>query len=251
MSRGEFLDYFGEEYQSGQHVTMLGPTQRGKTTLGHQMLAQVITPEFPVYILALKPPHRDPVMAAAAKRLNLVEVCEYPSPMQQRIAKARKRNGFVVRPQHEMLDTKATNQNMRRVVHETLTKCYASRNPLIIDSDETHVVQNELGLKDDLEVTLMRGAPDIAGWNRIQRGYHITYHAYGAPEWVIVFRDPVRQNQQRYADIGGVDPGHVIRTSGGLRTKIVPTMDGRSKVTISEALCIRRSGPQLFIVGTE
>lgn len=244
LSRREFLQLFGQEYASGQHVTFLGPTQRGKTTLSHQMLAQVISPERRAVLIALKPPSRDPVMGSAAKNLNLRIIEDYPPDWNFR---DRKRNGYVVRPEHDMHNPKATNANLQRVSRNVLTHGYASKNELIIVVDETHIVQNTLRLKDELEAPLMRGAPVVAEWNLIQRGYYITYHAYGAPEWVLIYYDPDQTNQRRYGEIGGVDPKYVSQVVSQLRTK--RGNDGKS--TISEALCIRRSGPEMFIVSTD
>lgn len=246
LSRGEFLDIFAEQYACGQHVTFIGPTQRGKTTLCHQMLAQVCGPDCPAYVIALKPPGRDPQMAAAPKRLNLNLVNEYPSKTRQRIARKRNRNGFVVRPDHVMHDHKATRTNLKRVTGETLNECYASKQECIVVLDETHITQNDLGLKDEIEAPLMRGAPVVSVWCLIQRGRYITYQAYCAPEWMILYFDPDSDNQKRYGDIGGVDPRLIRYIVSRLRT--MRGDDGKS--TISQALCIRRSGPEIFLIDT-
>lgn len=238
---------FAEQWAPGQHVTFLGPTQRGKTTLSHQMLAQVATPEVPVYMIALKPPGRDPQMAKAPERLHLKLVNEYPDAMTRRIAKARGYNGFVVRPNHVMRDHKATKANLREVTQQVLVECYASKTECIVDIDETHITQNDLGLQDEIEAPLMRGAPVVSVWCLIQRGRFITYHAYAAPEWIIIFYDPDRANQMRYSEIGGIDPRVLLQLAGRLRSKRGD--DGKS--TVSEAIVIRRSGPELFIVNTE
>src|SRR5690242_218542 len=74
VTRREFLDHFRKNYSSGNHVTFIGPTQRGKTTLAHQMLGKVASKDRKATILAGKPPKRDPVMAAAAKKLRMRRV---------------------------------------------------------------------------------------------------------------------------------------------------------------------------------
>lgn len=243
LTRGEFLDMFAAEYGSGQHVTFLGPTQRGKTTLSHQMLAQVISPEMRVHMLATKPKGRDPVMAKAAERLNLRIVSEWPPNYNY---KDRQRNGYIIQPDHDMHDHKKTTANLKLHSAAAINDSYASKRPVILDLDETHIIQNQLKLKDEIESPLMRGAPVCGVWCLIQRGYYITYLAYCSPEWMLIYYDPDQANQRRYGEIGGVDPKGVAQLVSNLKTHRGD--DGKS--TVSEVLCVKRSGPELFIVET-
>lgn len=249
LSRDDFLDYFGSQYAPGQHVTFIGPTQRGKTTLSHQMMGRVLTPDgINAVLLAGKPPGRDPVMARAAEELNLRTVEEWPPPKGP-IAYYRdktQRNGYVLRPRHGMEDVRADNANIAKHFRAAMVDCYRSKpdHPVIIGVDEAHLVQNEYKLRSELEAPLMRGAPVCAVWCLIQRGRYVTYLAYDAPAWIIIYNDPDRDNQKRYSEIGGVDPSFVLSVVSGLKT--YTGSDGKS--TISEALCIRRAGPELFIV---
>jgi hypothetical protein len=110
--------------------------------------------------------------------------------------------------------------------------------------DEAHLIQNDLGLKREYEAPLMRGAPDCAVWSNIQRGRYISYLAYDMAEHLTLFYDPDMANVRRYAEmIGGVDPSFVAAVVSQLKLYRV-----RSGGTISEALYIKRSGPELFIV---
>jgi hypothetical protein len=245
MSRREFLDYFGEEYAPGHHVTFLAPTQSGKTLLSHQMLAQVISPDFQAVLLAGKPPGRDGTMELAAKRLNLKVIEEWPPPWSPR----KNKNGYVLRPHHSMEDFKADNANVAKHFRAAMVDCYRSKKPVILDVDEGFHVQNEYKLRGELEAPLMRGAPIVAVWTLVQRGRYMTYFIYDAPEWILVFKDNDKSNRQRYSEIGGVDPDFIMDVQKSLQTKTIHN-DGK-KSTISEALCIRRSGQQLFIVGMD
>lgn len=241
LTRQEFLDYFEENYGSGQHVLFLGPTQRGKTTLCHQMLSRVATPERKAHILAGKPPGRDHVMGEAAKKLNLRVVEEWPP---QWSYKDRKRNGYVIRPHHSLKNLDEDSANLRTQFRSVMMSCYATKSDVILVCDEAHHIQNEYKLKAELEAPLMRGAPVCATWMLVQRGRYMTYLAYDATDWVLLYNDPDRSNRQRYSEIGGVDPRLIEEILAGLKTG-----KGANGNTISEALCIRRSGPELFIVG--
>jgi hypothetical protein len=66
---------------------------------------------------------------------------------------------------------------------------------------------------------------------------------YDQAEHLFIFYDPDRDNQRRYSEIGGVDPGELIELSRQLKTTTVA--DGS---TISQALYFRRSGDYLAIV---
>jgi hypothetical protein len=249
LPRGEFLDMFAEQYESGQHVSLIGPTQRGKTTLTHQMLAQTASPERKVHMMAGKPPHRDPVMNKAAERLNLRLVHSWPPPYDLRDGMLKKYNGYVVRPKQGMTDLKADNANLQQNFRATMLHCYGTdpKHPVILVVDECDLVQNKLGLKEELEAPLMRGAPDCSVWCLIQRGFYMSQYCYNSQEWLLLYFDPDERNQKRYGEIGGVDPRWIAHTVSNLKTKRGD--DGKS--TISEALCIRRSGPECFIIDTD
>lgn len=234
---------FGDDYQQGQHVTMLGPTQRGKSYCCRQMLGKVISPEHKCVILAGKPPGRDPGMEDAARELNLREVDEWPPPYN---IKDRKLNGYVLRPHQGMRDLDADNANLRRQFRSALMRNYASKKPVITVVDEAYHVQIDLKLKQEYEAALLRGAPVNAEWSLLQRGRYTSLNAYDAAEHILIFFDPDETNVRRYAEfVGGVNPRTVANIVAGLKTERVATGG-----TISEFLYLKRSGSQMYIVET-
>jgi hypothetical protein len=241
ISRRDFLAEW--EGRPGQHVTMIGPTQRGKTTFAHQLLGRTVSPQHKAVILAGKPPKRDPVMAQAAKKLNMRIVEEWPPSYSIR---DRNRNGYVVRPHHSMRDLDADNANLKRQFRGAMMHNYASSKPVITVVDEAHLVYGDLGLRKEYEAPLMRGAPVVSQWSLLQRGRFVSYHAYNAPEHIFIFYDPDDSNVERYSEIGGVDPRYVQSIVKNLKT-----YTSKTGGTISETLYIRRSGPQLMIVDVE
>lgn len=249
IPREEFVHEFGRAYGHGNkwggHVTFIGPTQRGKTRLSHELLNKIITPEYNCIMLAGKPPGRDATMADAEKRLNLRLIEDWPPTMA--VVRDRKKRGYIVRPYYDIkMDIERAEQRLHDVFHDAMVAAYTSSKPVILDVDEAHQVQNDLHLKREYEAPLMRGAPVCAVWSLIQRGRYITYHAYNAPEHIFIFQDPDKSNRERYSDIGGVDPRAIAYITENLRT--YTTEKGNS---ISEALYIRRAGPQLAIVGVK
>lgn len=240
VPRAEFREEFKGAYKSGQHTTFIGPTQRGKTTLCLQLLHDVLRPKLPCVLLAGKPPGRDSTMAEAPKILKLRVIEEWPPEWSWG---DKKRNGYMLRPKHTMTDLEADENNLRNQFRKAMAASYASKTPVILVVDEAHHVQNDLGLKREYEAPLMRGAPVVAEWSLIQRGRNMSYLAYDACEHMFLFYDSDQTNRKRYAEMGGVDPKQVEYLVSNLRTYEIKTGQ-----TISEALYIRRAGPQFCIV---
>lgn len=246
VPRREHLRRFAKDYRSGQHVTKLGPTGRGKTTLSSEMLGKVISPDMQVIVLHGKIQGRDSAIPRMAERNNLRIVHHWPPPMSIKQRK-KKVNGYILMPLVHAGETTAEENDLlqaefRRAIHDNYAQTKA---PTITHVDESHQAQETLRLKTDLEGPLMRGAPHNAEWNNVQRGRFVSYHCYDAPEHIIIFYDPDESNQKRYAEIGGVDKDAIIDYTSHLRTE-----RAASGQTISQALYIRRSGPEMYIIDT-
>jgi hypothetical protein len=240
ISRKELREEWRKNYESGHHVAFIGPKQKGKTTLSHILLAECISPERKAILLAGKPPDRDPVMNKAAQRLNLRIIEEWPPPYSIR---DRNRNGYVVRPHQTLKDLDADNDNIRKQFRAAMMSAYASKSPVILDVDEAGHVYGDMGLKKEYEAPLMRGAPICAQWMLIQRGRNLSYHSYSAPDHIFLFKDDDRSNVDRYSEFGGIDPRQTRYLVENLRLK--KSANGQ---TVSEALYIRRAGPEYMIV---
>lgn len=250
-SRQQFLDYWKREYKPGQHVTLIGPTRRGKTFISHQMLGQVISPELPAIILAGKPPGRDSTMEEAPDKLGLTVTKEWPPPVpvrfrrfwQRKVADSPRTNGFVLKPHHTMTDTDADDANLQHHFKKALVGAYSGKQQVIVVADETKLLY-DLKLQKQHEAILTRGAPIVAIWSLLQRGRFVSYYAYDMPEHVLFFMDPDSANVRRYAEmVGGVDPQLIRDTMATLHTQ--ETAKGE---TNSEAIYFRRSGSRLAIV---
>lgn len=243
VPRDEFVREFGHDYGPGQHLTMLGPTQRGKTTLCFQLLDSVITPEHKALLLASKPPGRDQKMEKAHKELRLRRIHEYPplwSPLD------RNKRGYVLAPTQTMDDFRADNENVRREFRKAIIANYSSKKPVITVADEGYHLQNKYKLKEEIEQPLISGAPVNACWILLQRGRYSSYLAYDAADHIFIAYDPDVSNQKRYSEIGGIDPFTVAMIVSQLETR--KEKGGR---TISEFLYINRSGPEMCIVSMD
>jgi hypothetical protein len=247
VSRKDFLREFRRDYHSGQHLTALGPTGRGKTYLVRQCLKCVISPDLQVISLHGKVKGRDPVVGKMGKELNLRVVPALPSMSRQRYdRKVKKLNGYLVIPlEKPNPDPVETERTLRREFGRGISQNYCTtKRPTITHVNEAHQVQWELKLQKACESALMRGAPDNAMWSEAQRGRWLSWHTYEAPEHMFIFYDDVREERKRYADFGCADPQEIEYITSQLRTERVA--DGR---TISQCLYIRRGGG-MFIIDT-
>jgi hypothetical protein len=249
VSREKFVREFGEDYRPGQHVTFLGPSGRGKTKLCGQMLLSVrrYHPDIKALILHGKIKGRDRTLEKLSKISGYPIVTRYPPKGLRARYHARKYQGTILRPLAKPGDTPDDeNKLLRGEYRKAIHRSYHAplKKPVILVIDEAHQTHNDLGLRLDCEGPLMRGRPVCGEWSLVQRGRHVSYHVYDQAEYVLIFYDPDRDNQRRYSEIGDVDPQQIVELTRRLKTKTVT--DGS---TISEALCFRRSGNQLFIVG--
>lgn len=242
VPRKDFLDEFAKDYSDGQHATGIGPTQRGKSRLFKEMLKRVISKDRKVIVLVGKPPGRERTWDDdAAKELNLKIIETYPPHYSPR---DRNRNGYLLRPRHSMRDPAADDLNLQVQFRNAIVANYAKTGKGTITLvDEGHQVQVDLALKKMCEAPLMRGAPDNGMWTLIQRGRHVSYLCYDAPEHILIFRDDDESNQQRYGEISGVSGREI-----GEITRMLKLKRNSTGGTISQALYIRRSGSEMMIV---
>lgn len=249
MSRKQFVQDFGREYRAGQHVTFLGPSGRGKTTMAGQMLLSVRKhhPEITAILLHGKIKGRDASIEKISKISGYPIVSRWPPRRLRDKYRMRKSRGAILRPlsragENPDDENALLRGQYRRAIHRGYNA--PKKKPVILVIDESHQTQNDLKLMKDCEGPLMRGRPVCGEWNLVQRGRFISYHTYDQAEWVLMYYDPDRNNQQRYSEIGDVDPRELVALTRQLKTRTVA--DGS---TISEALLFRRSGNQLAIVG--
>jgi len=246
ISRRDFLAEFGHDYQPGQHVTFIGPTGRGKSTLAFQCLQQVVSPEMQVITLHGKIKGRDPVVGRASKQLNLRVVPELPGETRIRYDQKRKYNGYMLVPlERPEPDPVKEKELLTASFKPAMQRNYTNmKQKTITHYNESAQVQHELKLQELCEATLQRGGPDNAGWHEIQRGRWVSYHCFSAPEHMFVFYDDDRDTRRRYADFGTADPRAIEELCANLRTD--RSRDGR---TISQCLYMRRGGG-MFVVDT-
>lgn len=228
LERDEFVREFWD-YKAGQHVTIIGPNGRGKSTLGFQLLGATATKDMNAYVLISKP--RDETIDKWTKQLRFKRIETYP-PSPKFFKKPR---GYMLRPYQSLKDLDADNARLKREFKNCMMDCYGSKKPVIVFGDEIQEMQSTLGLKPQCEAYWKRGRSLKSGlWALAQRSAHNSQDMYNAPEHLFLFSDPDKRNRMRFAEIGGVDPEIVMNVTNSL--------------TQYQALYIKRTGPHLCVV---
>lgn len=251
VGRDAFVEDFANNY-TPSHVTMMGPTRRGKTTLCFQLLHAVLIrhkkDHWRAVILHGKIKKRDETIPKWSKKSNYRIVRKWPPGMTLRPSHWKRNvNGYVVRPLKSddisaAEEEKILKEEFARAIRNNY---HRTKGVTITVVDERAQADKDLRLTTDLDAPLQRGLPHNPEWNNIQRGKWCSYHCYDAPEHVFLFFDDDNSNVSRYAELGIGDERQIKKILQGLKTS--KSDDGG---TISQCLYMRRSDRYMCIVDT-
>jgi hypothetical protein len=253
IARDAFVAEFAENY-TPSHVTFIGPTRRGKTTLCFQLLGAIqrIHPKWRVTTLHGKVKGRDDSMGEWAKKNNYrIVTSGRPGPTLRPSKMKHRVNGYIVRPlKKEDISAREEEVILKREFATAIRRNYHSTSHRkdkikITVVDERAQADKDLKLTTDLDAPLQRGLPDNPEWNLIQRGAWVSYHCYDAPEHMFIYHDDHESNRKRYSEFGCADPEVIFRLVSQLKTS--KSKDGG---TISQCLYMRRSDRYMCIVDT-
>jgi hypothetical protein len=258
VSRKEFVKDFAENYTPA-HVTFIGPTQRGKTTLCFELLHAVLAahPRWKLVVLHGKIKGRDHTIEDWSKKSNYRVVRSWPPGVAIR-PKHWKRNvhGYIVRPLRKESSAVEEERLLKKEFGKAIRSNYHStggrRDKVVITLvDERAQADKDLRMSSELDAPLQRGLPDNPEWNNIQRGKWVSYHCFDAPEHIFIFVSDDASNRERYAELGCADPDVIEAALERLEIQKIQTGKLASQQsTISQALYIRRSDRFMCIVDT-
>lgn len=226
IPRDEFLAEMWD-YTPGEHVTLLAPTQWGKTTLAYQLLQRTTRPTLPGIVLVMKP--RDATVKRWNDELKYRIVRNWPPP-----PTFKKPNGWTVWPRHTF-DIETDDAHLEAVFRKCIRDSYRRGNRILF-CDEIVGLSKELDLEQQIVAVHTRGAAMGTGvWAASQRPYYAPLTCYSQAEHLFLGRDPDARDRKRFGEIGGIDPYLVDRETMRLERY--------------QWLYIRRTGPQICIVG--
>lgn len=217
----EFIGETGRgrwRYESGEHVTILGPTGWGKTHLAYKLLGATATPKLPAITLVIKP--RDPTAARWSRELDMPRVRDWPlmpNPLRQR------KSGYTVWPKSTK-DPEQDDEILYRVMRAALRDAYAKGDRIIFTDEAAGMGdlrppsdRRARSLTSYMDALWMRGRSLGTGvWAASQRPVDISLHAYTQASHLFLGNDPDRRGRERYAEIGGIDPDVVKAATASL-----------------------------------
>lgn len=200
FTRTDFLtDHW--EYNPGEHVSFIGPTGSGKTWFAYQLLRPTATPECPAIVMVMKP--RDDTAAKFSKAVKYRTVRTWPAPPS--IWQPGKRDGYVLWPVHTR-DPDYDDFRHEAIFRSCLRDSFV-KGDRILFADETVSLAKELDLKKDLVRIWTKGRSMGCGlWAATQRPAWVPPEMYDQAEHIFLAYDPDERNQDRFSEIGGVDP---------------------------------------------
>lgn len=250
IARLERPDFIGDhfDYNRGEAVTFIEPTQGGKTRLAFQLLDS-LKDHIPATVLVMKP--RDATPAEWTRRLGYKEIPLWPPhspwPWENRPP------GYTLWPRQSLTDIDADNKHMSEQFKRALLHAYRKGDQIIF-ADEVYGLVAELGLATELTALWTRGSGMGAGlWastqkpSGTQRGGSIPTFMYSASTHLFLGRDPDKRNTDRFGEIGGVDPKIVSDIVRRLPVNKIETPRGPKY--ISDKLYIDKRGPYMCLVG--
>jgi hypothetical protein len=201
------------DYAPGEHVTILDPSGGGKTQFAYQLLGGTATAECPAVVFVMKA--RDKTVTKFSRQFKFKTVRDWP-PSKLRIA-YEKTAGWVLWPT-ESDNPEADDIKHERIFRRAIRTLYRDKGGNIIFADETYSLENELGLKDDLNRIWTKGRSMETGlWAASQRPAWISMWAYQAHH-VFLGNDPDKKARDRFAEIGsGFDPDLIKEITSRLK----------------------------------
>lgn len=195
LSWSEFLDTF--EWYQGEHLTLIGPTKSGKTTLARELLKRA----------RRLGTHPYQIITATKRRDEILDTF--------------KPEGFIKMPQWQVHDAEvypkvmlapplrsaSQKHKQAEALREGLTSIYQQGGWLVL-LDELKHIAGYLKLEPEVELLLHQGrSAGITVVSAVQRPRHVPLMAYDQADHIFMWESRDSNIRKRLAEIGGkVDP---------------------------------------------
>lgn len=238
FERQEFLEERWS-YRPGEHVSLITPTQNGKTTMIWSLLAHTDTSwcRTPPVMLVSKP--KDRVVAEGLEEAGYKELPSWPPPA--RPPWREPPDGYGLWPRHlQNVEAEVNDAHVAAKLKPAVNQLFWSGNSILV-ADEIYHLCAVYNLQVQMTRHWTQGHGMGAGlWSATQKPSgtqqgSVPSFMYSSPTHTFLGRDNDERNRKRFSEIGGVSPKLVEETVMSLRKY--------------EWLYIHRDEPTMCIVG--
>jgi hypothetical protein len=245
------------DYEQGEHVATIEPTQAGKTHWNYELAAATDFSRPPV-ALCMKAVDRTP--AEWGKRLGWTETPVWPP--KPRLPWQGSPPGYNLWPKHDLSmhpdALERTTENQAREFKKLFLAARRGGQPVI--AGELQGLLGEKELRKLLMEAVNRGASARSPlWYDTQKPsgsqeVSIPGHFHNNPTHLFLGYDPVEVNRQKFSKIAGINSQLVMETVSGCgpqcrqdcrdHLRVIPVQTPRGIKHISELLYINKNGPR-------
>lgn len=237
-------------WAQGEHVTIVGPTGTGKTTLMRALMGKRYTAGGAVAVLATKP--KDATLERWARADNLAVVRTWPptAPRFRRPADVVLPDGRTVAWDHRVMlwprtdDATSFRDGMERE-HRAAINAMFVQGGWCIAAEELLYLSQDLGLADELTTLWTQGRSNgISVIGGTQRPVNIPLYAYSQASHLFMFGDNDDRNLDRLQGIGGMNGRHLRELVRSLPMHDVLCVGTRNRTLVRTRVPVRKVGPR-------
>lgn len=209
----EWYAWFRREWKQDQHISVIGPSDTGKSTLMLQLL------RIRRYVVFIVTKPKDPKIESRLASLGYVRVPVWPKHLSEDVDR------YLLFPPGAGDMSREGMVKQRVVIRDALQRIF--RGPRggepgrwCVCIDEARYVADPayLGLKREINQLLIQGRSlSIATVLGFQRPAWVPPEAYDQPSYLFIAQDNDRRNALRFREIGGVNGDTVAATIANLR----------------------------------
>jgi energy-coupling factor transporter ATP-binding protein EcfA2 len=200
-------------HSPGEHVTIIGRTGSGKSTLGYQLLGAAHSRRHPAAVILSKP--KDLTTNKAARKYGLKFTSRWPAP--RSFFQTNPPFSHVLRPRFTYDDDKDRFEHTE-VFKGLLKDTYQRGHRTVYAPDLYGLLERQPDLESHFVTAWLNWRSNDADlWVDSQKATHIPLLAFNQPTHMFLFRETDKKGRERFDQFGGFDSKLVERANMALR----------------------------------
>ena len=199
-------------HRPGEHVTIVGRTGSGKTTLGYELLARSVSQRHPGAVMLSKPKDKTTDKARTSYGWRLAR--RWPPP--RSFFESRPPRAHVLAPRftYKDADDKLAHTG---VFQSLMADTYQRGNRTVYAPDLYGLILRHPDLSEDFQTAWLNWRSNDADlWVDTQTATHIPLLGFNQPTHLLLFREADKRGRERFDEIGGFDSKIVAQANMGL-----------------------------------